>query len=103
MILDFGCGGDLNDPMLHRGLYPLAGMQNSKYYMRQTEDDEREMDGAPTVTPGDRKAAQSKPPSLPLEFWEFLHMLGNYIWIVGVATKNFDSHSKEVRAIRDIM
>ena len=30
-------------------------------------------------------------------------MLGNHICIVGVATKNFDSHSKEVRAIRDIM
>ena len=30
-------------------------------------------------------------------------MLGNHIHIVGVATKNFDSHSKEVRAIRDIM
>ena len=32
-----------------------------------------------------------------------MHMLGNHIRIVGVATKNFDGHSKEVRAIRDIM
>ena len=30
-------------------------------------------------------------------------MLGNHISIVGVATKKFESHSKEVRAIRDIM
>ena len=71
--------------------------------MRQTEDNERDLDGSSAVTPGDRKAAWSKPLSLPLEFWAFLHMLGNHICIVGVATKNFDSHSKEVRAIRDIM
>ena len=30
-------------------------------------------------------------------------MLGNHIRKVSVATKNFDSHSKEVHAIRDIM
>ena len=30
-------------------------------------------------------------------------MLGNHIHIVGVATKNFDSHSKEVHEIRYIM
>ena len=29
-------------------------------------------------------------------------MLGNHIHIVGVATKNIDGHSKEVRTIRDI-
>ena len=29
-------------------------------------------------------------------------MIGNHIHIVGVATKNIDGHSKEVRAIRDI-
>ena len=68
--------------------------------MRQTEDDERNMDGVLAVTPGDRKVARSKHPSLQLEFWAFLHMLGNHIHIVGVVTKNFDIHSKEVRAIR---
>ena len=71
--------------------------------MRQTEDDEWDMDGASAVTPGDRKADRSKPPSLQLDFLAFLHMLGNHIHIVGVAAKNFYSHSKEVRAIRDIM
>ena len=30
-----------------------------------------------------------------------MYMLGNHIRFVGVATKNFDSHLKEVRAIRD--
>ena len=70
--------------------------------MRQTEDDERDLDGASAVTPGDRKAARSKLLSLPLELWAFLHMLGNHIRIVGVATKKIDSHSKEVRVIRDI-
>ena len=103
MKLDLGCGGDLHYPKLHHRLSPLSGVQHSKYYIRQTEDDERALDGASAVTPGDRKAARSKPPSLPLECWAFLHMLGNHIRIVGVATKNFDSHSKEVRAIRYIM
>ena len=92
MKLDFGCGGDLHYPTWHHEISPLAGVQHSKYYMRQTEDDERDLDGASEVTLGDRKAARSKPPSLPLEFWAFLHMLGNHIRIVGVATKNFDSH-----------
>ena len=103
MKLDFGCGGDLHYPRLHHRLSTLAGVQHSKYYMRQTEDDERDMDGTLAVTLGDRTAARSKPPSLPLELWAFLHMLGNHICIVGVATKNFDSHSKKVRAIRYIM
>ena len=32
-----------------------------------------------------------------------MHMLVNHICIVGVATKKFDSHSKEVHAIRYII
>ena len=103
MKLEFRCGGDLHHPMAHHGMSPLSRVQHSKYYMRQTEDDERDLDGTSEVTLGDRKAAWSKPPSLPLDFWAFLHMLGNHIRIMGVATKNFDSHLKEVRAIRDIM
>ena len=103
MKLDFGCGGDLHYPTLHHGLSSLSGVQHSKYYIRQTEYDERDMDGASAVTTGDRKSDWYKPLSLPLVFWVFLNMLGNHIRIVGVATKNFDSHSKEVRAIRYIM
>ena len=103
MKLEFGRGGELHYPTSHHGLSPLAGVQHSKYYMRKMEDAERFLDGEFSVTPGDIKAARSKFPSLPLEFCEFLHMLGNHIRIMGVATKNFDSHLKEVRAIRDIM
>ena len=61
------------------------------------------MDGASEVTPEDRKALRSKPPSLPLEFWAFLYMLGTHICIVDAATKNCDIHLKGLRAIRDIM
>ena len=71
--------------------------------MRQKDDDERDLDIASAVTPGDRKATRSKPPFFPLGFWVFLHILGNHICIVGVAIKKMYSHSKEVRAIRDIM
>ena len=61
MKLDFGCGGDLHYPTLHHGLSPLAGVQHSEYYMTQKEDYERDLDGELEVTPGDRKAAWSKP------------------------------------------
>ena len=54
MKLDFGCGGDLHYPTSCHGLSALAGVQHSKYYMRQTEDDEMDLDGALSVTPGDR-------------------------------------------------
>jgi len=67
--LDFGAeGGDLYYPICNHGLSPLAGVQHSKDYVRQVEEDKRDLKDASAVTYGDQKSARSKPPPSPRNF-----------------------------------